>query len=75
VPALRAVKTFPGFSVIEAFVCSDCGEGVHRQQVGPVTPDRGEDEAFIPIRRLELEPNPDLNSPCRLRRDRAAEEW
>jgi hypothetical protein len=27
-PRCGALNTFPGFSVIEAFVCQQCGEGV-----------------------------------------------
>lgn len=27
-PHCQALNTFPGFSSIEAFVCSECGEGV-----------------------------------------------
>jgi hypothetical protein len=27
-PRCGALNTFPGISVIEAFVCSECGEGV-----------------------------------------------
>ena len=28
-PHCGALNTFPGFSVIEAFVCQECGEGVN----------------------------------------------
>ena len=27
-PHCGALNTFPGFSVIEAFICQECGEGV-----------------------------------------------
>ncbi len=33
-PHCRAVNTFPGISSVEAFICSECGEGVHVS--GPV---------------------------------------
>ena len=28
-PHCGAVNTFPGWSAIDAFVCSECGKGVH----------------------------------------------
>ena len=33
-PHCGALNTFPGFTVIEAFICSECGEGVNAE--GPI---------------------------------------
>jgi hypothetical protein len=33
-PHCGALNTFPGFSAIEAFICSECGEGVNAE--GPI---------------------------------------
>jgi hypothetical protein len=37
-PHCGALNTFPGFSPIEAFICSECGEGVKRRGSNPVSP-------------------------------------
>ena len=31
-PHCGGLNTFPGFSVIEAFICSECGEGVNLEK-------------------------------------------